>query len=492
METRRYDVVVVGAGNAGLCAAVAALEEGASVAIIEKAPRDERGGNSALTGHMRFTYDSVEDLIPLMDEVNEEEIEAIRQKLPSRTKEQLRKEIVTTTAGLADPEMLDVHVDSAYETILWLRKHGHAFAPNLAPTAGNTMQMKGRGYALQQQHFKNVEGLGGEFFYETALTRLITDDDGRVTGVEALSPDGKVIFHAGAVVLACGGFEANPEMRARYLGAGWDAIKNRGVPYNTGDGLRAAWDIGAMPYGGFNSAHASPQDIERPKYTLPSWVPTGTTRSSRYAYPYSIMVNREGKRFVDEGSDIRGRTYAKMGREVLAQPGNAAYQIFDKKARELGLLDEYDLNNATGVKANSLEELADMLGIPAKTFIDTVTEYNAAIQPEGTLDPNPFYLDGKGTKGLATEKSNYAIDISEGPFEAYGITCAITFTFGGLKIDPTTAQVQHVSGRGIPGLYTAGEMLGGLWHLNYPSGSGMMAGAVFGRLAGRHAAAAGR
>jgi tricarballylate dehydrogenase len=323
------------------------------------------------------------------------------------------------------------------------------------------------------------------------MTSLITDDTGRVTGVEAFTPDGRATFHAGAVILTCGGFEANPEMRARYLGHGWDAIKNRGVPYNTGDGLRAAFEIGAMPYGGYSSAHASPQDIERPAYTLPSSVPKGGTRSSRYAYPYSIMVNRDGTRFIDEGSDVRGRTYAKMGRSVLAQPGNAAYQIFDKKARDLGLLEDYDRNDATGVTANTLEELADMLGLPASTFVKTVTEYNAAIQPEGTLDPNPFYLDGKGTKGLSPEKTNYAIEISEGPFEAYGITCAITFTFGGLKVDPKTAQVQHVSGRGIPGLYTAGEMLGGLWHWNYPSGSGMMAGAVFGRIAGREAAAEG-
>ncbi len=488
MTNHAYDVVIVGAGNAGLCAAQAALELGARVAILEKAPKEERGGNSALTGHMRFTYDSVEDLIPLIDDPNPEDIEAIRQKLPSRTKEQLRNEIVTTTAGLADPELLDVHIENAYDTVRWLRERGHAWAPNLAPTAGNTMQMKGRGYALQMQHFKNVEAAGGEFFYETSLTRLITDESGRVTGVEAIGPDGKVTFEGGAIVLACGGFEANPEMRARYLGHGWDAIKNRGVPFNTGDGLRAAWEIGAMPHGGFSSAHASPQDSERPKFTLPSSVPNGGTRSSRYAYPYSIMINRDGTRFVDEGSDVRGRTYAKMGRSILAQPGNVAYQIFDRKARELGLLEDYDRNNATGVKANTLEELADMLGLPTATFLATVAEYNAAIQPEGTLNPNPFTLDGKGTKGLTPEKSNYAIDISEGPFEAYGMTCAITFTFGGLKVDPKTAQVQHVSGHGIPGLYTAGEMLGGLWHWNYPSGSGMMAGAVFGRIAGREAA----
>ena len=487
-QDTHFDVVVVGAGNAGLCAAQSALENGATVAVLEKAPREERGGNSALTGHMRFPYDSVEQLVPLIDDVDPDEIEAIRQKLPSRTQAQLRKEILNTTAGLADPDLLETHVTQAYDTILWLRGRGHAWVPNLAPTAGNTMQMKGRGYALQERHFTNVENEGGHIFYGTSMTRILTDDDGRVTGIEAIGPEGKVTFTAGAVVLTCGGFEANPEMRARYLGAGWDAIKNRGVPYNTGDGLRAALEIGAMSFGGFNSAHASPQDIDRPKYTLPSSVPKGGTRTSRYAYPYSIMVNRDGTRFVDEGSDVRGRTYAKMGRSILAQPGNAAYQVFDKKARDLGLLEDYDRNAATGVNANTLEELADMIGVSAKTLVATVEEYNAAIQPEGTLDPNPFYIDGKGTKGLSPEKSNYAIEISEAPFEAYGVTCAITFTFGGLKVDPHTAQVVHTSGRPIPGLYTAGEMLGGLWHWNYPSGSGMMAGAVFGRIAGREAA----
>lgn len=491
VETKQFDVVVVGAGNAGLCAALAALESGASVAILEKAPHEERGGNSALTGHMRFPYDSVEDLIPLMDDVDDEAIEAIRQKLPSRTQDQLRQEILTTTAGLVDRELLETHVTQAYPTILWLRSKGHSWAPNLAPTAGNTMQMKGRGYALQQKHFANVEAAGGSFFYRTSLSDLIVDDRGAVIGVKATTPDGFVEFHAKAVVLACGGFEANAEMRARYLGPGWDAVKNRGVPYNTGDGLRAALAIGAMPFGGWSSAHASPQDIERPAYTLPSSVPNGGVRTSRYAYPYSIMLNRDGSRFVDEASDVRGRTYAKMGRSILAQPGNAAYQIFDAKARRLGLLEDYDRNDATGVTANSLEELADMIGVSANKLVATVKEYNDAIGP-GELDPSPFYLDGKGTVGLNPEKSNYSIEISEPPFEAYGVVCAITFTFGGLKVHPTSAQVIHTSGDPIDGLYTAGEMLGGLWHWNYPSGSGMMAGAVFGRIAGMSAAAAAR
>jgi tricarballylate dehydrogenase len=263
------------------------------------------------------------------------------------------------------------------------------------------------------------------------------------------------------------------------------------VPYNTGDGLSAALEIGAMPYGSWSSCHASPQDSERPWYTLPSSVPNGGTRSSRYAYPYSIMVNTEGDRFVDEASDVRGRTYAKMGRAILAQPGGLAWQLFDAKARKFDLLGDYDRNHATGVKGDTLERLADTIKLDPRKLARTVADYNEAIQP-GKLEPSPFALDHKHTAGLAVDKSNYSIAVEDGPFEAYSVRCAITFTFGGLRIDPQTAQVQHKSGRAIPGLYTAGEMLGGLWHWNYPSGSGMMAGAVFGRLAGAHAAKAAR
>jgi tricarballylate dehydrogenase len=482
-----YDVLVVGAGNAAMCAAQAAIDAGANVGVLEKAPRDERGGNSTLTGHMRFTYDSVADLEPLIDDPKHEDLAAIHEKLPSRTKAQLWDEIMFTTAGQADERLLEVQVEQAYPTIQWLRSKGHSWTPNLAPTAGNTMQMDGRGYRLMERHFLAAEQAGAKFHYETWMTELLTDDDGVVTGVRALTPHGGATFHAKAVVLACGGFESNPEMRAKYLGPGWDTVKNRGVPYNTGDGLQAALAIGAMPHGSWSSCHASPQDSERPWSTLPSSVPNGGTRTSRYAYPYSIMVNREGKRFVDEASDVRGRTYAKMGRAILAQPGNLAWQIFDSKARKLGLLEDYDRNQATGVRAASLEDLAEEMKLDPRTFIATVAGYNEAIQP-GTLAPSPFGLDHKHTDGLAIDKSNYSISIEDGPYEAYSVCCAITFTFGGLLVDPSTAQVQHKSGYPIGGLYTAGEMLGGLWHWNYPSGSGMMAGATFGRIAGTSAA----
>jgi tricarballylate dehydrogenase len=216
----------------------------------------------------------------------------------------------------------------------------------------------------------------------------------------------------------------------------------------------------------------------------------GGNEWNRYAYPFGIMVNTEGQRFVDEAEDIRALTYAKMGRAILAQPGGIAFEVFDAKVRRLGLLPPtYD--KATGERAETLEGLAEKLGINVKNFLATVKAFNSACRP-GEYNPNPFKPDGKGTEGIYPPKSNYAVPIDEPPFEGYAVCCGITFTFGGLKVDPKTCQVQHVSGRPVPGLYTAGEMLGGLWHWNYPSGSGMMAGATFGRIARTSAGRAAR
>jgi tricarballylate dehydrogenase len=273
-------------------------------------------------------------------------------------------------------------------------------------------------------------------------------------------------------------------MRARYLGPGWDTVHVRGVPFNTGDGFRMALDIGALPHGSWSTCHASPQDIALPKFTLPS-VHVHADSLHRYMYPYGIMVNLKGERFVDESWDTRGRTYASMGREILAQPGGIAIQILDAKIRDMNLyLPNY--RKATTAKADTLEKLAAELDLPVANFVKTVREFNAAVQP-GKYDPNRYNLDGKGTAGIYPPKSNYALTIDKPPFEAWPTRCGITFTFGGLKIDAHAAQVQHVAGRPIPGLYAAGEMVGGLFIGAYASGSGMMSGATFGRIAGIHA-----
>ena len=483
-----YDVLVVGGGNAALCSASAANELGVRVGILEKAPKDERGGNSALTAHMRFVYNNVQDLVPLLPNVTQKELDAISERLSKRTEADLWDEIMRATQGQSDPVLLKLHVEESYNTILWLHAMGHDWVSDVEnPTAANTTKMEGGGYGLQQRHIALLEQKGVAFHYETAATELIQDKNAKVIGVRAISPKGAFTIRAGAVVLACGGFEANPEMRGRYLGPMWDTVKNRGVKYNTGDGLRMALDIGAMSHGSWTSCHASPQDMNRPVCGWPSDQSEGGREWNRYAYPFCVMVNSDGQRFVDEGEDVRGVTYAKMGRMIIAQPGGKAFQFFDAKHRRLKILSVYDKYNATGTKADTLEELADNYGIKRDGLLETINNFNAAIQP-GPMNPNPLVKDGKHTAGITLPKSNYAMSIDEPPFECYPACCGITFTFGGLLVDPKTSQVQHVAGRSIPGLYTAGEMLGGLWHWSYASGSGMMAGATFGRIAGTHAA----
>jgi tricarballylate dehydrogenase len=371
--------------------------------------------------------------------------------------------------------------------VQWLAGKGHDWTPQAAGLAyiDNILIMNGGGYGLQQRNFSILERAGATFHYETAATELIQDVRGHVTGVRALTPAGYVTFNAKSVVLACGGFEANPEMRARYLGPGWDMVRIRGVPFNTGDGLLMALDIGAMPYGSWTTCHASPQDINLPVFTIPlANIMEGSY--DRSMYTYSILVNTNGERFVDEAEDVRGKTYAKMGRAILGQPGGIAFQLLDAKARRMGLYpSNYD--KATTAKADTLEKLAAELDINAANLVRTVTTFNAAIQP-GPFKPDRNRLDGKCTAGIFPKKSNYSLSVEEPPFEAWPVRCGMTFTYGGLKIDHMTAQVQHVAGRAIPGLYCAGEMVGGLFIGNYAAGSGMMSGATFGRIAGTHAA----
>jgi tricarballylate dehydrogenase len=285
------------------------------------------------------------------------------------------------------------------------------------------------------------------------------------------------------VVLACGGFEANAEMRARYLGPGWDLAKVRGTRFNTGDGIRMALDAGAMPYGHWSGCHAVAWDLNAP--------PFGNRAIGdlyqKHSYPFGIIVNVDGERFVDEGADFRNYTYARYGREILKQPQRAAFQIFDAKAVPL-LRDEYRIAQATKATADTIAELAAALGIDADGLARTVDAFNASVQPAAF---DPTRLDGKGTAGIEPPKSNWAQAIDTPPYVGYAVTCGITFTFGGLRID-ARAQVLDGDERPIRGLFAAGELVGGLFYFNYAGGSGLMAGAVLGKIAGESAADAAR
>jgi len=486
----RYDVVVVGSGNAGLCAAISAAQDGARVCLVEKAPAAERGGNSALTSGMRIICDNLDDLLALTSyPEGSPERDEVAQGFRPRTGDDYRVETLAVTDGKADPRMLDVLIRESYPTLRWLKELGNNWVLARLRLSDNLLKMDGGGQALQANNFEVARRLGVDFSYDTAAVDLVIGDDGAVRGVRVLDASGYSVVEGAAVVLAAGGFEASAEMRGRYLGKGWDTAAVRGVPYNTGDGLRMALAAGAATAGSWTTCHGALQDAARPDFGMPSSAVGGGTEWDRYLYPYGVMVDRNGERFVDEGSDIPSRTYARMGRVVLEQPGSIAYQIFDAKVRGAGFInDKYD--RGSRASADTLEELAQILGIDPAGVVDTIERFNASIEHGHEELDVVDVPDGLGTVGLKPPKSNYARRIDAPPFEGFPVACGITFTFGGVAIDPETAQVQHTSGHPMAGLYAAGEMAGGLWHGNYAGGSGMAAGSVFGRIAGRSAATA--
>jgi tricarballylate dehydrogenase len=484
-----FDVAIVGAGNAALCAALSALESGASVVVLERASREERGGNSSYTaGAMRCAYRNVEDLKKIMPDLTNEEI--ANTDFGTYTEDAFFDDMARVTESRTDPELCELLVKRSFETMVWMRGKGVRFAPIYGRQAfkqggkfkfwgGLTVEVVGGGLGLVAALTDAVERDGGRIIYSARATNLIVDDDG-VHGLRARLDGKSVEIAAGSIVLASGGFQANAEWRTRYLGPGWDLAKVRGTRFNTGDGIRMALEAGAMPYGNWSGCHAVGWERNAPDFGDLS-VGDGF---QKHSYPFGIMVNALGERFVDEGADFRNYTYAKYGRVILQQPQQFAWQIFDQKVTHL-LRDEYRIKQVTKVAANTIEELAGKLdGVNAAAFIKTISDYNAAVDQGTPFNPN--VKDGRATPGLVVKKSNWANTIDRPPYEAYQVTCGITFTFGGLRID-STSQVLDTDQRRIPGLFAAGELVGGLFYFNYPGGTGLMAGAVFGRQAGRAA-----
>jgi tricarballylate dehydrogenase len=489
---RPWDVIVIGAGNAGLVAALSVREFGADVIVLERAPPEERGGNSAFTaGAFRCVYDGVDDLRKAMPDLSEQEI--ARTDFGSYTAEQFFDDMGRVTEYRTDPELCELLVTRSRETILWMRDKGVRFQPIYGRQAfqvdgkfkfwgGLTIEAWGGGPGLVQALSDSCARDGIPILYEARALSLMHGDRG-VDGVHARISGKSVELKSRAVVLAAGGFQANAEWRTRYLGPGWDLARVRGTRFSTGDGLRMALDIGAMPWGNWSGCHAVGWDLNAPPFGDLS-VGDGF---QKHSYPFGIMLNAAGERFVDEGADFRNYTYAKYGRVILNQPHQLAWQIFDKKVLHL-LRDEYRIKRVTKARADTLEALVQRLeGVDAKAALAAIRVYNAAVDRAVPFNPN--IKDGRRTRGLKIDKTNWANTIDEPPFEAYGVTCGITFTFGGLRID-RDARVLDVDERVIPGLCAAGELVGGLFYFNYPGGTGLMAGAVFGRIAGASAARA--
>src|SRR5437667_416206 len=377
---KEYDVIVVGAGKAAFCAALAAQEQGASVLVLEAAPEDEAGGNSRFTaGSIRVVYNGVDDIKALVPDLTEAEIATT--DFGTYTADQFFDDMARVTQHRADPDLVELLVTKSFPTLCWMR--------------------------------------------------------------------------------------------------------DKGTRVNAGDGIRLALGIGAAPCGNWSGCHAVQWEMNAPEF---GDLAVGD-QFQKHSYPFSILINATGKRFVDEGADFRNYTYAKYGRVVLEQPGQFAWQIFDQKVKHLQR-DEYKIRQITKVAANTIEEFAQKLeGVNAEQFLKSIAEYNKAVRRDIPFNPN--IKDGRRTEGLAINKSNWANTIDQPPFEGYAVTCGLTFTFGGVRIT-TEGEVLNTDYHPIRGLYAAGELVGGLFYFNYPGGSGLTSGAVFGRIAGASAARAGK
>jgi tricarballylate dehydrogenase len=487
--TEQVDVVVVGGGNAGFCAAHAARQRGASVMLLEKAPADEAGGNSYYTaGAFRIAYDTIDDLVPLLDPTTVERL--ARTVVPPYPAEVFRHDMDRITGGRCDPVLTDALISRSMGTLRWLRETGLRFRLMYERQAyesdgswvffgGVPVGTVDGGRGLIAQQTAAATATGVDIRYGAIVNGLRTDPAGGVSGVTYRSGDADIEIEAHSVVLAAGGFEADPERRRLHLGDGWEDALVRGTPTNTGEVLDIAIAAGAATAGERSGCHSVAWDAGAPAGGGERRL---TNQLTRQSYPLGIVVNRRGQRFVDEGADFRNFTYAKYGREILAQPGGRAFQLFDARTRPLLRTEEYDSEPITMATATTLETLAEALGIDGEGLTKTVAEFNASIVD---VPFDPAVKDGRAAR-VDPPKSNWAQALDSPPYYGYAVACGITFTFGGLQVDED-ARVLDADRRPIAGLYAAGEMVGGIFYDNYPGGTGLTSGAVFGRIAGDHA-----
>lgn len=483
------DVLVVGAGNAALCAAISAAEQGAKVLVLERSPEEARGGNSAYTGGaFRVAYEGAEDICRLVPDLSQEE--RARSDFGTYSKSQYFDELIEMSGMRADADLVEILVNQSFETLQWMRTHGVRFIPIHGRQSfvvdgknkfwgGLTVEVSGGGAGLVESLFKRAQRMGVEVAYDHKMTELITEN-GRVCGVVAMHKGQERRMRAGAVVLAAGGFHANAEWRARYLGVNWDLAKVRGSRYNTGLAIQAALDKGARAAGHWTACHSVFYDANAPEFGQPNLL-----NQQKNYFNLGVVVNTLGERFVDEGENFRNYTYSRMGAAILKQPDARGWQIFDAMGAKL-LPDEYRVRHATRFQADTLEDLVSQFeGVDQKHLLETLRAFSAAV--DRSVPFNPAVLDGRSTKGLAINKSNWALPLEQGPFAAFEVSCGITCTYAGLAIT-TKSEVLDEEGFPMPGLYAAGEMVGGLFFTKYPGGAGLTAGSVFGRIAGQEAA----
>jgi tricarballylate dehydrogenase len=394
MTSEPFDVLVVGGGIAGLSAALAAREAGASVRLLERAPKSERGGNTRFSnGALRAVYRDVGDIRRLLPDLRADI--AARTDFGTYPRERYLADFARVTEGRTDPMLSRVVVDKSFEVLCWLMTCGVRYDPLWSAQApavnghvtfygGSAVEARGLGTGLVDVLYDTLEARGGVVSYDARAVALLQSGGG-VCGASVRGRSGETYdVMARSVVLSSGGFESDVEWRTRYLGPGWDLASVRGTRFNGGDGLRMALDAGAQPYGQWSGCHAASWACHAPRYGDPAL----DEKFKRDDFMHGIFVNAHGRRFVDEGADLRALTYAKYGRAVMEQPGSVAWQIFDAKTVPL-LSDDYRHSSVAPIRADTLEELARCLpGVNGAEFLETVRLYNAAVRTDVPHDPS--------------------------------------------------------------------------------------------------------
>ncbi|WP_342430733.1 FAD-binding protein [Neobacillus sp. FSL H8-0543] len=455
-----YDIVVIGCGAAGTAAALSAAENAKKdgidirIAILERADFDHRGGNSRWTAsYMRMKN---------LDEVADNFVE----------------DMMAFSDNYSDRNYIETLAKNAGSTLRWVQEKGVDFdyLPTMFLTSNRPRLLPvGGGRAIIDNLSRRASALGVEIIYEATAWKLLLDEDGSVTGLNVRVKGGSSLtLSVGAVILAAGGFQGNSEMMAQYIGRDAHKIKPvcEGGLFNKGEAIRMAMEVGAKGTGQYDAFHAEPVDPRSKR-----------EEAAVMTYPYAILVDNNGKRFVDEGISTVDEQYEAVARKIFYDlPDHIAYMISDQKMYDIPNYEQALETDKPAIVADTLEELAGKIGVPADQLVATVESFNAAVQPG---DFNSKKKDGKKAVGITPPKSNWAITIDKAPFIAYPIVCSNVFTNGGLATD-TKGRVLSGDDQPIPGLYAAGETVG-LYFGKYPGGTSVLRGLVYGKISGEHA-----
>ncbi len=457
-ELREWDVVVIGGGNAALCAAITAREAGVTVLLLEHAPRAMRGGNSRHTRNLRAMHAAPTSVLT-----------------EAYLEDEYWDDLKRVTAGNTDEYLARMTIRGSADALPFMERCGVRFQPSLTGTLNLSRTnafFLGGGKALVNAYYAHAERLGVDVLYDTEVREIVMED-GHVRKLAVTSRGFPLEVHAKVVIASSGGFQANIEWLKESWGAAADNFLIRGTPYATGGVLRNLLAQGVASVGDPTQCHAVAIDARSPKFD-------GGIVTRLDCVPYSIVVNRSAERFYDEGQDVWPKRYAIWGRLVAQQPGQIAYSIIDSRSERLFMPSVFP-----AIKANTIAELAVKLELDPVALDATVKRFNAACQP-GAFDN--LKLDGCHTDGLEPPKTNWARAIDKPPFIGYPLRPGITFTYLGVRVDEN-ARVIMQDGKPATNLFASGEiMAGSILGRGYLAGFGMTIGTVFGRIAGREAA----